>query len=144
MLLTCILLGSAAAVRAYGSGRPIILQAVAKADWTEVHPHDLIAVTLSLENPTGNPETMKIPECGWDRVWRSSNRHVTWDSWDCDEDNEITITVPPHGAYDFPEPLKIFVDDAAKPGRVDFRMGFKTKGSSKLAWSAPITLDVTP
>jgi hypothetical protein len=130
--------------RADDSRRAVTLQAEAVTDSEEVHPDSVFEVTVSLKNVGDSPQEVKIPECAWDRVWRSSNRHVTWDFWDCDDDNEITVTVPPHGSYEFPKPLRMFVDESAKAGKVDFRMGFKTKAFGKTIWASPITLDVVP
>jgi len=39
----------------------------------------------------------------------------------------------------------MFIDQAGKKTRMEFRMGYKTGGAfSKTLWSNPITLDVTP
>jgi hypothetical protein len=89
-------------------------------------------------------QTIKIPDCGWDRVWRSSNHRVTWDFWDCDYSDQISIDIAPHDSYTFPKPLKMFVVSADKKARIDFKMGFKTQTFGKTFWSSPITLNVTP
>jgi len=143
ILAACLLTGLPAS-RADDSRHPAPLRAVATTDSTEVHPDSVFEVTLSLENPTGAVKTIKIPNCGWDRVWRSSNRQVTWDFWDCDDTGDITIEIPPHGSYIFPKPLKMFVDAEVKKSRMAFRMGFKTRAFGKTLWSAPITVDVIP
>ena len=72
------------------------LRATASADTSEVHTDSVFEVTLTLENLTDSAQKIKIPDRGWDRVWKSSNRHVTWDPWDCEEDRDITIEIPPH------------------------------------------------
>jgi hypothetical protein len=120
------------------------LRAVATADSTEVHPDNVFDVTVSLENLTGVAQKITIPDPAWDRVWRSSNRHVTWDFWDSDYNDQVTIEIPPHQSYVFPKPLKMFVDEASKKSRMDFRMGFKTRTFGKTLWSSPITLNVIP
>jgi hypothetical protein len=120
------------------------LKAIATADSTEVHPDSVFEVTLSLQNLTGAAQTIKIPEANWDRDWRSSNPLVSWDAWNSDEEGDITIEIPPHGAYVFPLALKMFVDDSVKKSRIDFRMGFRTTKFGKTVWSSPITLDVIP
>lgn len=120
------------------------LRAIATTDSSEVHPDDVFEVTLSLENLTSTVQRIKIPECGWDRVWKSSNRRVTWDAWDCDEDRDITVEIPPGQTYVFPKTLKMFVDSSVKQSRIDFRMGFRTVAFGRTLWSTPITLDVTP
>jgi hypothetical protein len=130
--------------RADDSRHPAPLQAIAATDSTEVHPDSVFEVTLSLQNLTGALQTIKIPDCAWDRVWKSSNRHVTWDFWDCDDNDEISIDIPPHQTYLFPKPLKMFVDPSVRKSHMDFRMGFKTKAFGKTLWSSPISLDVTP
>jgi len=141
--LACLLV-CAPLCRAGNSRQPIVLKVTADADQTEVHPDGIIDVTLSLENPTGVAESIKIPERCWDHLWKSSNHVVTWDAWDSDDDSDVTIEIPPHGSYDFPEPLKMYVDtDSQKEFHTTFRMGFKTS-FSKVFWSDPITLDVTP
>lgn len=120
------------------------LRAIATADYTDVHPENVFEVTVSLENLTGTVQRVKMPECGWDRLWKSSNRHITWDAWDCDQDTEITVEIPPHQTYEFPKTIRMFVDEAEKQSRLDFRLGFKAATFGKVLWSAPITLTVTP
>jgi hypothetical protein len=143
LVFACLLAGLAVS-RADDSRHSVALRAVATTDSTEVHPDSVFEVTVSLQNLTNSVQTIKIPDCGWDRVWRSSNRHVTWDEWDCDENNEISVQIAPHGSYVFPKALRMFVDEAAKPARIDFRMGFKTTAFGKTLWSGPITIEVTP
>ena len=38
----------------------------------------------------------------------------------------------------------MFVDEAVKPARIDFRMGFKNTAFGKTLWSSPIALNLTP
>ena len=140
LILAACLLAGLAVTRA----DTIPFRAIAETDSTEVHPDSVFDVTLSLQNLTNSEETLKIPDCGWDRLWKSSNRHVTWDAWDCDETTDITVTIAPHDTYVFPKTLRMFVDEAVKASKIDFRMGFKTKAFGKTIWSSPITLDVTP
>ncbi len=139
LLAACFL-----AAVAVSRGGPIVLRAIAMTDSTEVHPDDVFDVNLSLQNLTNTVQSIKISESGWDRNWKSSNHHVTWDAWDSDENDMTTVEIPPHGTYVFPKALRMFVDEAVKPSRIDFRMGFKTTGFGKILWSSPITLDVTP
>ena len=120
------------------------LRAIASTDTSEVHPDNVFDVTLTLENLTGTVQTIKIPERAWDRIWKSSNRRVSWDAWDSDEDHDVTIEIPPHESYVFPKPLRMFVESSVKQSRIDFRMGFKTVAFGRTIWSNPITLDVTP
>jgi len=141
LLLLVIVFAGVSASRA---GAPPTLRAIATTDVTEVHPDDVFEVTLSLQNLTGVTQKIRIPDCGWDRCWKSSNSRVTWDFWDCDSTNEITIEIPPHQTYVFDKPLKMFVDEGFKQSRVNFKMGFKTGGFSKVTWSTPISLDVIP
>ncbi len=143
IMAACLLAGLAVS-RGDDSRHSTPLQAVATTDATEVHPDSVFEVTLSIENHTDSAQSIKIPYAGWDRMWKSSNHHVTWDEWDSDENDETTVQIPPHKSYIFPKALRMFVDDATKPGRLDFRMGFKTKAFGKTLWSSPITLDVTP
>ena len=143
VLAACLLAGPVVS-RAGDSRDAGALRAVAATDTTEVHPESVFEVTLSLENPTNTAQKIKIPDCGWDHVWTSSNRHVTWDFSDCDSNSEITIEIPPRGSYIFPKPLRMFVDGEDKKSRMVFRMGFKTAASRKTLWSRPITIDVTP
>jgi hypothetical protein len=56
----------------------------------------------------------------------------------------MTIEIAPHGSYVFPKPLKMFIDVTGKKGRMEFRMGFKTKAFGKTLWSAPISVELTP
>ena len=141
LLLLAVLLASAAVSRA---GDPPALRAIATTDVTEVHPDDVFDVTLSLQNVSGVTEKIRIPDCGWDRCWKSSNSRVSWDYWDCDATYQITIEIPPHQTYEFSKPLKMFVDENFKQSRVSFKMGFKTGGFGKVTWSSPISLDVSP
>ncbi len=141
LLLLALLLSGVAIARA---GDPPALRAIATTDTDAVHPDDVFDVTLSLQNLSAATEKVRIPECGWDRCWKSSNSRVTWDLWNCDDTAEVTIEIPPHGTYEFPKPLKMFVDEDFKQSRVTFKMGFKTRGFGKIAWSAPISLDVSP
>jgi hypothetical protein len=143
ILLTACFLAAITICRA-GDRNPEPLRAVATTDSTEVHPDDVFDVTLSLENLTNAVQKITIPDPAWDRVWRSSNRHVTWDFWDSDFNDQLTIEIPPHGSYVFPKPLKMFVDIPGKKSRMEFRMGFKTKAFGKTLWSTPISIDVTP
>ena len=144
LVLASCLVASIAVCRAGGARQAIQLEAIATTDSEEVHPDSVFEVTLSLKNPTGTTETLMIPDCGWDRLWKSSDHRVTWDYWDCDESSDITITIPAHQSYVFPMPLKMFVNPSDKRTKIDFRMGFKTKAIGKALWSAPITLDVAP
>jgi hypothetical protein len=140
--LACLL---AATLFSRADDKGAVLRAVATTDYTEVHPDGVFDVTLSLENPTDVVQKITIPDPGWDRVWKSSNHHVTWDFWDSDFNDKVTIEIQPHGTYVFPKPLKMFIDQAGKKTRMEFRMGYKTGGAfSKTLWSNPITLDVTP
>jgi hypothetical protein len=126
------------------ASEPPALRAIATADVTEVHPDDVFEVTLSLQNLTGVTQKIRIPDFGWDRFWKSSNSRVAWDYVDSAGSNPITIAIPPHETYEFPIPLKMFVSEGYKDTRVTFKMGFKLGGFDKFAWSAPLTLDVTP
>ena len=141
---SCLILGLAPSLADDSRRPPTPLRAIATTDSTEVHPENVFEVTLALENPSDVAQKIKIPACGWDRVWRSGNRRVTWDFWDCDADDEITIEIRPHERYVFPKQLKMFVDSSVKKSRVAFRMGFKTATFSKTLWSDPITLEVIP
>ena len=143
-ILALCLLAPLALCRAEDSRHPVALRAIAETDSSEVHPDSIFEVTLTLENPTDSVQKIKIPERGWDRVWRSSNRRVTWDPWSTDYDNQITVEIPPHGKYTFPRPLRMFVDESVKRSRIDFRMGLKMTAFGKTFWSAPITLEVYP
>jgi len=127
-----------------GDVRPLTLKVVATADTDEVHPDSAFDVTLTLENPTNTVESIRIPDCGWDKVWRSSNRHVTWDAWDCDGDDQVTVEIQPHDSYVFLKPLRMFVDGISKETKLDFKMGFKTSAFGKVLWSDSIKLNVTP
>ena len=126
------------------AGDSLQLVAIAVPDATEEHPEAVFDVTLSLTNPTNSVEKFKIPDRAWDRMWKSSNRKVTWDAWNSDDSNEITVEIAPHDTYVCPDALKMYVDESVKAPRVDFRMGFRTSSLGKTFWSAPITLDVTP
>jgi hypothetical protein len=129
--------------RAVDSGRGPALQVIATADSTDVHPDGLFDVTLSLENMTGSVQRIKVPYCGWDRLWKSSNRRVEWDAFDCGDDTVSTIEIPPHGTYVFPKPIGMYVDESVTLPRIDFRMGYRTGSFGKTLWSAPISLNVT-
>ena len=107
--LAALLLLAAPAVSRADDKAPV-LRAIATADETEVHPDSVFDVTLSLENETDTVQTIHIPDPAWDKVWRSSNRHVTWDFWDTDDNNTIAVEIEPHGSYTFPKPLKMYVD----------------------------------
>jgi hypothetical protein len=140
LLAICLLAGC----QAVSPGQqPAALQAVATTDSTEVHPDNVFDVNLSLVNLTGETQTIKIPDCGWDAIWRSSNGHVTWDFWDCDYNDDVSIEIAPHDTYVFPKPLKMYVESADRP-TVKFSMGFKDRAINKTLWSSPISLDVTP
>jgi len=141
-LLTACFLAALAVCQA--DDRPATLRAIATTETTEVHPDSVFDLTLSLENLTDAVQEVIIPDPGWDRVWKSNNRHITWDFWDSDFNDQITIQIPPHESYVFPRPLKMFVDGAGKKTRMDFRMGFKTKTFSKTLWSSTISLTVIP
>jgi hypothetical protein len=120
------------------------LRAIATSDVTEVHPDGVFEVTLSLENLTNSVQRIRVPDTGWDRVWKSNNRRVSWDAWESDDNAETTIEIPPHETYVFPKTLKMFVDENYTQARIEFRMGFKATGGpfGKMVWSSPITLDV--
>ena len=109
-----------------------------------MHPDSVFEVTLALENPTDFVQRIRIPERGWDRVWKSSNHRVTWDPWDCEDDRDITIEIPPHQSYVFPKPLRMFVESSVRKSKIGFRMGFRTVMFGRTLWSSPITLDVIP
>ena len=120
------------------------LRPVVTADTTDVHPDDVFAVKLGLENLSSSQVTIRVPDTGWDRFWKSSNRNVTWDLWDGDSGAVESVEIPPHTTYVFPQPLKMFVDPDFKGSRIDFRMGFKTGAFRQIVWSAPISLNITP
>ena len=143
ILLACLVAGIPAS-RADDSRQSGLLRAVATADSSEVHPDNVFEVIVSLQNPANTVQRIKIPEAAWDRVWKSSNRHVTWDFWESDDDKDVTIEIPPGQSYTFPKPLRMFVDSSVRKSRFTFRMGFKTVAFGKTLWSDPITLDVTP
>jgi len=117
---------------------------IATADYTEVHPDGVFDVTLSLKNLTNATLKIQVPEGDWDRLWRSSNRHVTWDAWTVDGDEETPVEIPPHQTYTFPKALEMYVDDTVKESHVEFKMGFKAKSFGKTLWSDSITLEVIP
>ena len=142
LLLAFCLLATVALSRA--GGQAVLLRAIATTDVTEVHPDDVFDVTLSLENPTNATQILKLPVANWDRIWKSSNRHVTWDAMNSGEGEETTVEIAPHSTYEFPDVLKMYVDPDFKGTRVDFRMGFRTTIFGKIVWSAPISLTVTP
>ena len=144
LLAACVLLATAALSRAVDSGRGPVLEVIATADSTEVHPEALFDVTLALKNLTGAVQRIQVPYCGWDRLFRSSNRRVEWDAFDCGDDTVSTVEIPPHGTYVFPKTLGMYVDEEFSGPRIDFRMGYKTTVFGKTLWSAPITLDVIP
>ncbi len=141
ILLLAVLFAGAAVSRA---GNPPALRAIATTDVTEVHPDDVFEVTLSLENTSAATATIRIPESAWDRCWKSSDGHVTWDFLDTDRSAQTTVQIAPHQTYEFPAPLKMFVAEGFKQSHISFKMGFKTGGLGKITWSAPISLDVTP
>ena len=144
VLLATLLLIPLSFCRAGDSRHPVTLRTIATADSAEVHPESVFEVTLTLENVGDTVQQIKIPEAGWDRVWRSSNRHVTWDYWDCGADNDVTIEIPPHRSYVFPKPLKMFVEGSVRQSHITFRMGFKTAAFGKTLWSVPVALEVIP
>lgn len=144
LLILAACLPALALCRADDSRHPAALRAIATADSTEVHPDNVFEVTLALENLTNTVQKIKVPNCGWDRLWKSSNHRVTWDFWDCDDNSEVTVEILPRQTYTFPKPLKMFVDGDVKKSRQTFRMGFKTAAFGKTLWSSPISLDVTP
>ena len=119
-------------------------RAVASTEATEVHPDAVFEVTVAKENITGTVQTIRIPDCGWDRVWRTSNRHATWDEWDCGYNDWVTVEIQPHESYVFPKPLKMYVAGSVKTPRVDFKLGFKMSTFGKTLWSAPLSVAVTP
>jgi hypothetical protein len=141
LLAVCLV---AVVTRADDSGRSAAMKAIATSDVTEVHPDAVFEVTLSLQNMTDTTLKIRIPESGWDRVWKSSNHRVSWDALDSDDRSEITIEIAPHDTYVFPKTLKMFVDESFKQSRIDFKMGFKPAAFGKVVWSDPISLDVTP
>jgi len=144
-ILFLCLLAPLASLRADDSSHAGALHAVATTDSTEVHPDSVFEVTLALENVSDTTQTIVIPECGWDRTWKSSDRRVTWDFWDCDNNAKITIQIPAHESYTFSTPLKMFVTpSSSKEARIVFRMGFKTAAFGKVLWSGPMTIDVIP
>jgi hypothetical protein len=143
LIFAACLLATLAVSRADDSGHGDPLRAIATADSTEVHPDSIFEVTLSLQNLTNTVQKIKVPDCAWDRLWKSNNRRVTWDSWECEDKSESTVEISPGETYVFPNTLKMFVNESVKQSRVDFRMGFKT-AAFKIVWSAPITLDVIP
>ncbi|HEX4085533.1 MAG TPA: hypothetical protein VHY22_11515 [Chthoniobacteraceae bacterium] len=124
--------------------RPLNLKATAATDTDEVHPDSVFDVTLTLENPTAYVQSIRIPDCGWDRTWRSSNRHATWDPWDCDSNDQVTIQIQPHRSYVFPKPIRMFINGIDKERKLEFKMGFRPAAFGKIIWSNPIALDVTP
>lgn len=130
------------APRALAGESRLMLHALASADTTEVHPDGVFEVTLSLQNPTGMEEIIQVPECGWDKNWKSSNHLVLWDPVVCDEDHELTIKLPPHSTYVFPKTLDLYVDESVRKPRVTFSLGFRVKEFGKVFWSNPISLDV--
>jgi hypothetical protein len=141
LLLLAVFFASTAVSHA---GTPLPLRAIATTDVTEVHPDDVFDVTLSLQNLSGVTQKIRIPDSAWDRCWKSSNGRVTWDAWNADSDSQVTVEILPHQTYVFPIPLKMYVAEDYKASQVSFKMGFKTGGFGKAAWSAPITLDVNP
>jgi len=143
-LAACLLLATATLSHAVDSGRGQVFRVTATVDSTDVHPDALFDVTLSLENMTGTVQRIKVPYCGWDRLWKSSNRRVEWDAFECDEDTVSTVEIPPHGTYVFPKALSMYVDESVTLPRIDFRMGYRTGAFGKTLWSAPINLDVIP
>lgn len=142
-LTVCIFAGIAISSHGADSGHSVPLRAIATTEETDVHPDAVFDVTVRLQNLTDSVQIVKIPDPDWDRVWKSSNRRVTWDAWESDESTEITIQIAPHQTYTFSKPIKMFVDESVKPGRIEFRMGFRTGAFGKTLWSAPIILDVT-
>jgi hypothetical protein len=118
------------------------LRATASADSTEVHPDSVFEVTLSLQNLTGAVEKIKVPDAGWDHLWKSSNWRVSWDATDSEQGTDSVIEITPYQTYVFPNALKMYVDQSVTQAHVDFRMGFKTSVFGKTAWSNSITLDV--
>jgi hypothetical protein len=139
------LLFTLAMLLAATAGAAPTLQAIAEAEYTEVHPQTVFEVTLTLRNITALPEKIKVPDCSWDRDWKSSDHRVTWDPWDCDEDSVETVEIPPHKTYVFPATLKMYVDASPdKESNITFRMGFRTTAFGERVWSNPITLDVIP
>jgi len=139
-----LLLATIMPSRAVDSSRGAIFRVIATADSTEVHPEALFDVTLSLQNLTGTVQRIQVPYCGWDRLWRSSNRRVEWDAFDCGDDTVSTVEIPPHGTYVFPKALGMYVDESFSGPSIDFRMGFKTSMLGKTLWSQPISVEVVP
>jgi hypothetical protein len=140
-LAACLFLASSALSRA---GDSPVFQVIATADSTDVHPEALFDVTLSLKNLTASVQRIKVPYCGWDRLWKSSNHRVEWDAFDCDQDTSSTVEIPPHETYVFPKALGMYVDDSVTLPRIDFKMGYRPAAFGKTLWSAPITLNVIP
>jgi len=124
--------------------RHVELKAVASTDSTEIHPDSVFEVTVSLMNPTNVVQHVRIPDCGWDRVWRSNNRHVTWDFWDCDYNDVISVDIDPGDSYVFPKPLRMYVTGGTKESHIEFKMGFKESTFGKTLWSDPVGIDVIP
>ena len=120
------------------------LQAIATTDSTEIHTDEVFEVTLSLQNLTNGVRTIKISGSNWDRNWKSSDHRVGWDAWDSDDNEAMTVEIPPHDTYVFPKTLRVYVNEGVKPGRINFRMGFRTATFGKTVWSSPIGIDVIP
>ena len=67
------------------------LTVMVKPDRQKVRANATFELKLRVVNSSSSPQSIRVMNCSWDEHWKSSNAMVTWQSWDCTKNFEVTV-----------------------------------------------------
>jgi uncharacterized cupredoxin-like copper-binding protein len=109
----------------------------ATSTWHQKKPVD---VTLKVTNTSKTEVTFKVMGCSWEEHWRSSDRELTWQPWDCDKNAPSNVALAPGKAREWK--LSMFATENAAPGAHSLEMTFTPRDGTPTKSSA-VTITVT-
>jgi uncharacterized cupredoxin-like copper-binding protein len=108
----------------------------ATSTWQQKKP---VEVTLKVTNTSKTTVTFEVMGCSWEDHWKSSDRELTWEPWDCDKNAPSRVELAPGKAREWTLPM--FATANAKLGAHPLAMTFTPRGGTPTT-SSPVTVTV--
>jgi uncharacterized protein (TIGR03067 family) len=99
-------------------------------------------VRLRVVNSSKSTQSFRVMNCSWDEHWKTSNKQVSWEGWDCAKNFAVTEKLEPGQAYE--KTLSMLLLAGMPQKQVSFKMGFTPIDSKQTYWSNEVTLPVEP
>jgi hypothetical protein len=108
-----------------------------------------LLVHFRVSNPDPMPCSIEVMSCSYYDHWKTDNQSINCDTWGCDGNAPIWITLTSTNAYT--EDLPLWVNSETKGRELTFRMAFSpgigppfgTNVNRKTFWSDAIRIKVT-